>query len=81
MAEEKVANAVPASQLKMEKQWKVCSAGYNCWIRNGQEYCAICGKGNEGAWRLRCDGLRKMNGMPSYADVLAKLQKEFPAKP
>ena len=53
-----------------EKQWDECAAGWNCWLRRGKSWCAICGVGDEKGWRKECDAARKASGMPSYAELL-----------
>jgi hypothetical protein len=42
MSEEKKDNRPTKNQLKLEKQFKVCKWGYNCWKRYGFSCCPGC---------------------------------------
>jgi hypothetical protein len=41
MSEEKKDNRPTKNQLKLEKQFKVCKCGYNCWKRDGFSCCVL----------------------------------------
>lgn len=72
---------IQAKDGKNPTKWttlaKGCEAGYNCWLIDGVEYCAICKRGNYDAWRERCDLGRKAMGMPSYAELIEMAGKAF----
>ena len=52
-----------------------CEAGNNCWLRCGREWCGVCKRGDEKAWRVRCDRERAEMGMKPFSEIIAALKE------
>lgn len=65
---------------KLDTRKYKCEARMNCWLLRGEKYCAICGKGDQVAWRAGHDAKRVAEGMPTYAEVLVAAKKAFGVK-